>query len=158
MMKALNMIESLEMKTKEERVGPLIVTGIFYLWLFMNIKDNTSVSEVFSFFVLGSTIALFISFFVNNFSKISLHAVGMGGLLMGIFFIRQYFTYGHAHISFGGLGVYNIHINLILGIVILFCGLVATSRLILGAHDTRDISGGFLVGVVSQIIAFKIFF
>ena len=54
MMKALNMIESLEMKSKEERVGPLIVTGIFYLWLFMNIKDNTSISEVFSFFVLGS--------------------------------------------------------------------------------------------------------
>ena len=73
MMKALNIIESLEMKSKEERVGPLIVTGIFYLWLFMNIKDNTNISEVFSFFVLGSTIALFISFFVNNFSKISLH-------------------------------------------------------------------------------------
>ena len=29
MMKALNIIESLEMKSKEERVGPLIVTGIF---------------------------------------------------------------------------------------------------------------------------------
>ena len=158
MMKALNIIESLEMKSKEERVGPLIVTGIFYLWLFMNIKDNTNISEVFSFFVLGSTIALFISFFVNNFSKISLHSVGMGGLMMGIFFIRQYFTYGHAQISLGSLGVYNIHINLILGVVILLCGLVATSRLILEAHDTRDITGGFLVGVVAQIIAFNIFF
>ncbi len=136
----------------------LIVTGIFYLWLFMNIKDNTSISEVFSFFVLGSTIGLFISFFVNNFSKISLHSVGMGGLLMGIFFIRQYFTYGHAQFSLGGLGAYNIHINLILGIVILLCGLVASSRLFLGAHDTRDVSGGFLVGVLSQIIAFNIFF
>lgn len=158
MMKALNMIESLEMKSKEERVGPLIVTGIFYLWLFMNIKDNTTISEVFTFFVLGSTIALFISFFANNFRKISLHAVGMGGLLMGVFFIRQYFTYGHTQFSLGALGVYSIHINLILGLVILLCGLVASSRLLLDAHDTRDISGGFLVGVVSQIIAFNIFF
>jgi len=151
MMKGLNMIQSIEMKTKEERVGPLIATGIFYLWLFVNIKDNTSVSEVF-------TIALFFSFFINNFTKISLHAVGMGGLLMGVFFIRQFFTYGHAQFSLGSLGVFNIHINLILGVVILLCGLVASSRLLLDAHKSTDISGGFLVGVVSQIIAFRIFF
>ncbi len=158
MMRGLNMIESIEMKDKQERVGPLIVTGIFYLWLYMNIKDNTAVSEVFSFFVLGSTIALFVSFFINNFSKISLHAVGMGGLLMGVFLIRQFFTYGHAQISFGGLGTYNIHINLVLGIVILLSGLVASSRLLLDAHKSSDISGGFLVGVISQVFAFKVFF
>ena len=158
MMRGLNMIESIEMKDKQERVGPLIVTGIFYLWLFMNIKDNTSVSEVFSFFVLGSTIALFISFFINNFTKISLHAVGMGGLLMGVFLIRQFFTYGHAQIALGGLGMFNIHINLVLGLVILLCGLVASSRLLLDAHKSTDVSGGFLVGVISQIIAFKVFF
>lgn len=158
LMRGLNMISSLEMKDKQERVGPLIVTGMFYLWLFVNIKDNTAISEVFSFFVLGSTIALFISFFINNFSKISLHAVGMGGLLMGIFFIRQFFTYGHAQVSLGSFGIYNVHINLVLGIVILLCGAVASSRLLLDAHKSTDISGGFLVGVISQIIAFKIFF
>jgi len=77
---------------------------------------------------------------------------------MGVFFIRQFFTYGHAQFSLGGLGVYNIHINLVLGIVILLCGIVASSRLFLGAHKTTDITGGFLVGVISQIIAFRIFF
>lgn len=158
MMKALNMIESLQMKSRQERIGPLIVTGIFYIWLYLNIKDNTAISEVFSFFVLGSTIALFLAFFINNFSKISLHAVGMGGLVMGMFFIRQYFTYGAATFALGPIGTYSIHINLIFGIIVLMCGLVATSRMILGAHDKTDITGGFMVGVISQIIAFRIFF
>ncbi|MEZ4935194.1 MAG: hypothetical protein R2788_24050 [Saprospiraceae bacterium] len=30
---------------------------------------------------LGTTIALFTAFFFNNFTKISAHAVGMGGLV-----------------------------------------------------------------------------
>lgn len=158
MMKALHMINSIQMKSRQERIGPLIITGIFYLWLYLNIKDNTAISEAFSFFVLGCTIALFISLFINNFTKISLHTVGVGGLLMGVIFVRQYFTYNAAHFSLDLLGDYYIHINLVLGIIILWCGLVATSRLLLRSHQSSDILGGFIVGILSQIIAFRIFF
>lgn len=158
MMKALDMISSIEMATRKERVGPLIATSIFYLWLYINIKDNTGVSEAFSFFVLGTVIALFTAFFINNFSKISLHAVGMGGLIAGTFLIRQYFTYDAATLSLGALGDYRVHINVILIAVIILAGLVASSRLLLKAHKMSDITGGVLVGIISQVIAFMIFF
>lgn len=158
MMKQLDMIDSFQMETRKERIGPLIATGIFYLWLYLNIKDNTGVSEAFSFFVLGTVIALFTAFFINNFSKISLHAVGMGGLVTGIFLIRQYFTYDAANFSLGSLGVFSVHINVILLAVILLCGLVASSRLLLKAHKSQDITGGLIVGVIAQLIAFAIFF
>lgn len=158
MMKQLDMIDSFQMETRKERIGPLIATGIFYLWLYLNIKDNTGVSEAFSFFVLGTVIALFTAFFINNFSKISLHAVGMGGLVTGIFLIRQYFTYDAANFSLGSLGVFSVHINVILLAVILLCGLVASSRLLLKAHKSQDITGGLIVGVIAQLIAFTIFF
>lgn len=158
MMKALNMIESVQMKTRQERIGPLIVTGIFYIWLYLNIKDNSGIPEIFSSFVLGSTIALFIAFFINNFSKVSLHAVGMGGFVMGLFFIRQYFAYGFASFDFIGVGDYMIHINILFYLSIFLSGLVASSRLILGAHLASDLSGGFLIGLFAQLLAFRIFF
>ena len=35
MMNALGMISSLEMKDRNERIIPYIITGIFYLWIFI---------------------------------------------------------------------------------------------------------------------------
>jgi len=155
MMKMLDLIKSYEMKEKTERIGPLIVTGTFYLWLFINIKDNSTIPGAFSFFVLGATIALFLALMLNSFTKISLHTVGMGGLLAGTFFIRYFFSYDSffVHLPFGTL---NIHTNLVLLLVIIFAGAVGTSRLLLKAHSTMDVYGGYIVGVFAQLIAFRI--
>jgi len=68
MMKMLDLIQSFQMEEKSERIGPLIVTGTFYMWLFINIKDNSNIPGAFSFFVLGSTIALFLSLLLNSFT------------------------------------------------------------------------------------------
>ena len=93
MMKSLGLISSFKMEDRMERIGPLVATSIFYLWLFLNIKDNPGIPGAFSFFVLGSTIALFLSFFLNIFQKISLHAVGMGGLIAGLILMGTNFSY-----------------------------------------------------------------
>lgn len=158
LMKMLGLISSLEMKKDKERVGPLIATGIFYLWLYINIKSNNLVPQAFSFFVLGSTIALFMAFFISNFSRISLHAIGVGGLLMGLLFIRYNFSYETFFVNLGLIGKYQIHVDLLIILVILIAGLVGTSRLYLKAHTKDEIYMGYLVGCFSQIIAYKVFF
>lgn len=43
LMKALGLIQTLEMKDKKERIGPLIVTGLFYMWLYVNVRNNTNI-------------------------------------------------------------------------------------------------------------------
>lgn len=156
MMKALGLIESLEMKTDRERVGPLIVTGIFYLWLYVNIKDNPMVPEAFSFFVLGATIGLFIGFFMNQFTRISLHTIGIGGFLTGLVLIRYNFSYESFVIDFG-MNKLLIQTDLLLIMTVIVSGLVGTSRLIMEAHKPDQIYGGYLVGSVAQIIAYMIF-
>jgi membrane-associated phospholipid phosphatase len=40
---------------------------------------------------------------------------------------------------------------------ILICGIVGTSRLILDAHEPKDLYGGYLVGLATQFIAFSFF-
>jgi len=41
---------------------------------------------------------------------------------------------------------------------ILACGLVGTSRMLLGAHNSSDIYGGYFVGFISQFVALNYIF
>ena len=158
MMYGTGLIQSIELRDKSERIGPLIVTAIAYLWLFLNIRTHSAIPGLFSSFVLGAIIAIFIAFFINNFSKISLHAVGLGGLFFTM--LNLILTYGRpvTHIQVTPELSFAIHNILFISIVTIIIGAVLTSRLYLKAHNIQDVFGGFLVGVVSQIIALKIFF
>ena len=82
LLKFTGLISSLEMKDRDDRIGPFIITGICYLWIFWNLfQKSNAAPRIFVSFVLGATISLFLAFFINIFSKISLHTTGMGGLL-----------------------------------------------------------------------------
>jgi membrane-associated phospholipid phosphatase len=159
LMKALGLIKSLEMEDKLERIGPLIVTGIFFMWLYVNIRRHDSVPDGFTFFVLGSTIAVFMALVINSFTKISLHTIGAGGFLMGLILITLLFTDPMINIPnpFGD-GVWRFSRRLILMIGFLLAGAVGSSRLQLKAHSEQEIYGGYIVGVLSQLIAFRLFF
>lgn len=152
MMKNLGIIKSWEMDDRHERIGPLILTGLLYAWLFYNYYQSSgTVPEPVTMVTLGATIALFLAFFLNNFYKLSLHGVGMGGLLMGTTLIAMNWSYGY--VSIADLG---IHFILILVSMIVLVGLVLSSRLYLGSHSLNEIYHGFLVGIFGQIIALRI--
>ncbi len=154
--KMIGFIDSFEMKDRTERIGPMIATSIFYLWLFLNVKDNPIFPKAYSVMVLGATIGLFCAFFINNFSKISLHGVGMGGLVSAVFLIRFQYSYQYLIFENTTFGNYQIHLNLVLYASLLIAGLVCSCRLLLKAHNRNDLYGGFIVGVIAQIIAYRV--
>lgn len=156
MLRLVGLSKSIQMNEREERIGPLIITSIFYLWLFVNIRNNPGIPEAFNAFTLGATIGIFVAFFINNFSKISLHGVGVGGMLAGIFMIRFFFSYEEVLLNLGPIGTFLINVDVFLMLAILITGLVCTSRLYLNAHKESDLYGGVLVGIFSQIIAYII--
>jgi hypothetical protein len=138
LMKPLGLIQSLEMQDKQERIGPYIITGIFYLWMFKNFYSQGQMPLLFTRFMLGATIGLFLAFFINIFSKISAASFEWGG--------------GIGAIPIMG-GVLMLSLNTILCIVLVFAGLVGVARLALGAHVPIDLYRGFAVGVFSQVAA-----
>jgi len=158
MMKFLGMVESLELKSNQERIGPYIITGVFYLWIFINFKNNTRIPLAYTSFVLGSTIALFIAFFINIFSKISAHAVGMGGLTGMIAITMLLFNYDSFTVEVPLLGILQLSMNCVFMAVIVLAGSVGTARLLLKAHEPKDLYGGFLVGFSAQFIALQFMF
>jgi hypothetical protein len=158
-MKALGLIESIEMKDKKERIGPLIITGLFYMWLYVNIRNNDLIPDAFSFFVLGSTISVFIALMINSFTKISLHTISAGGFAAGMVMILYNWSNGFVDINIPFLeSIYRISDRLLLIIIILLAGSVGTSRLVLKAHHQDEIYGGYMVGIFAQIIAFRLYF
>ncbi len=155
MMRALGMVDSIELKDRQERIGPYIITGILYLWIFRTLLDNPQIPDAFKIFVLGSTIGLFLAFFVNLFSKISMHAVGMGGLLGMVLITMLRYSFADFSLNFDGQP-FQVNMSTLFIGVIIACGVVGTARLLLGAHHPRDLYGGFIVGLGAQFLALTI--
>lgn len=140
LMRLLGMVQSVSLHTQDERKIPYVMAGIFYMAMVAQNSTNTSLPLEIKIFALGATIALFMAFFINLFSKISMHTVGIGGFLAMIIIIIGKSYHGGAFLFIFG---------------ILACGLVGTSRLLLGAHNSSDVYGGYIVGFFAQFIALQ---
>jgi hypothetical protein len=158
MLRFLGFVQSFELPEKEERIAPYIITGIFYLWLFRNFLGNSVIPTAYTSFLLGATISLFIAFFINIFSKISAHAVGMGGLVGMVVITMLLFSYGSFEVSLPLVGTFHLDMITVLLFVIIMSGVVGTARLMLKAHEPTDLYGGYLVGFASQLIALRFLF
>ena len=158
MLRFTGLIKSMEMRDKHERIGPYIITGVFYLWMFKNFESNTQIPTAFASFMLGATISLFLAFLINIFSKISIHAVGMGGLLGMVVITMLLFSYDTFTINSTILGIVEINMITVLLLTILIAGAVGTARLLLSAHEPMDLYGGYLVGFAAQFLALRFLF
>lgn len=137
-MRGLDVISSFEMQDAKERIFPIIAIGSFYIWMYFFFKPTyrqTMASTLVSNMLLGAIIAIFFSFIINLFKKISLHAMGMGSLVAIAF-------------SLISISAYDIRF-LLMGIIVL-AGMVGTARLILKAHTQDEIWIGYLIGFLSQ--------
>ena len=156
LMRGLGFIKSFEMRDKQERIGPFIATAIFYLWIFQNVVKSSSFPTAFSVCVLGATIALFVDFLINLFYKVSLHATGVGGLVGMVIVTMWMFSYGTFNWTTPSGDIFQISMNLLLATALFIAGLVGTCRLILAAHEPKELLIGYLVGFFCQVIALKI--
>lgn len=152
----LGWIKSFEMMTRQERIAPLLVTFVMYVSMYYYITKSNVFPWFFQVCALGVLIGLFLAFFLNNFSKISLHAVGMGGLVSMVILMVMYFAYHQVELTLPWVGAIYLTKYSILYASILIAGIVCSARLLLGAHRIQDIYGGFIVGFFSQLVAFII--
>jgi len=147
LLKPLGLVQSFEMRDKQERIGPYIITGIFYLWMYKNFANGV-VPELYAKFVLGATVGLFFAFFANIFFKISAHATGMGGFIAMVLLLA--FEWSGSVLAAGPM---LFSMNAILVLVIVFAGLVGSARLALGGHKPAELWLGYLSGFVAVLLA-----
>jgi len=127
-------VESLEMRKKEERRGPLFVSalimGIGFFKFYLISKLSFHLSAIY----ISSIILLIFAFLITIRWKISLHMLGIGGAT-GTFIALNYI--------FGGI-YYFIFLFFALS------GLLAFSRLDQKAHNESQVYVGFVLGCVFQ--------
>src|SRR5687768_12567034 len=156
MMKMLGWIQDFRLETRHERIGPYIASGIMYLTLYLHVTKAEAFPVSLRVVTLGSLFALWSCFFINNFIKISLHAAGVGGLVALVALTKLEFGYSQAQIGIpGGVNVV-LPLDYILYAVIMIAGMVCTSRLILKAHNLKEVYFGFIIGLASITISYFI--
>ena len=145
MMKQLEMIDSLSLDTSKQRIIPFIAIATFYLWTTWMFKPNVHMkipsNELLFFMMLGATLAVFIAFFLNIFTQVSLHTMGAGGLVGLILIMIRYSTYD---------------LRIFLVLIILLAGIIGTARLLLKSQTEGEIFSGYVIGFTGQFLAFSV--
>ena len=145
MMKGLQMIPNFKLEDPKERIIPFVATATFYLFatlMFKNWPNMKIPPNLLVFYMMtGASMAIFISFFINIFNKISLHTVAAGSLFGLLLILVRYSSYD---------------LRLVFILAILLVGFIGSARLFLGAHNQREITLGYLVGFTSQFVGFII--
>ncbi|MEP6711066.1 MAG: hypothetical protein ABJA37_01555 [Ferruginibacter sp.] len=138
LLKAVGFIDSIFLRTKKDRIIPYMACGIFFFWGYTIFKEQSQYPAILASFIFGIFLASSGALLVNIYFKISMHAIGMGGLI-GLFII-----------------IANSNTMLMswpLSIVLLLGGLVCTARLLISDHQPKDIYTGLCIGLLSQFIA-----
>ncbi|MDD3568779.1 MAG: hypothetical protein PHT92_10300 [Bacteroidales bacterium] len=129
----MGIIKSIQMHEHRERIIPIAFTLVPYIFSFYFLKRLPIPSEV-SLFMLGASINLAIALVVSIWWKISLHMIGIGGLV-GLFFALSTRIY------------FEITTYLIAAVAI--AGIVAWARLRLNTHNPPQVYVGFILGWIS---------
>ncbi|HCS20360.1 MAG TPA: hypothetical protein DIW47_07335 [Bacteroidetes bacterium] len=124
---------SVYMQEKEDRRLPLLVAAIFVLLTFymFSYKLGYRAPHLIRGYLLGTSSAIILASIVNVRYKISLHGIGLGGVL-GVLFFLQESAYTDLRWIIAGW--------------FLISGIVCWARLYLESHSPGQIYSGFLTG------------
>ncbi len=130
----------LNMGKSTDRILPLLLSSIFY-YLGYLILERLPVFPIYNLFLIASILVQIALIIVSLKWKISAHSAAIGGLIGGV-----------CALSF------RLQQNpvLILSLLILIAGIVATSRLVLLKHTNAQVYAGFTLGflIIGIVITF----
>lgn len=138
MFKHLKLISDFQLSNRKERTFPFLCTAILYYFT-ARIVIKQGLPIEYYLIIIGATALIVIALFINLRWKISVHMMGIGGVI-GIFHgMAAYFP----NIFFAPLVI-----------SIALAGILGSSRLLLGSHKPAEIYSGFIIGYFLFLILF----
>jgi hypothetical protein len=143
MMKGLGMIDSLDIKTPSQRIVPFIAVGTFYLWATWMFKSSAHMkipsNRLIYYMMMGASLSLFTAFFLNIWTRISLHTIGIGSIL-GVLLIM--------------VRISPFDLRPVFIVTILLAGIIGTARLLLDENTETEVLAGYFIGFIGQFLSF----
>jgi membrane-associated phospholipid phosphatase len=140
-LKYQEIINNIQMTERKDRYIPIIITFLLFVFCFYLIR-RIDIPSMFYSFMLGGLISLLITFFITIRFKISIHMVGLGGLMALIIFISFYLK---------------VNLTFYLILAALLAGMTGSARLQLKAHTPVEIYSGFVMGFVAVLATMMLY-
>lgn len=135
----LKFSDSIFLRTQKERIIPYIITMFFYWWMYFLSRNFTDQPVVLKFFYMGIFMSTVAGLILNNYFKISLHGMAVGGALAAIILFAMY---------------YRLPLGLYMSVAALLTGIVCTSRFLVSDHTNAEVYSGLAVGISCQWVAY----
>lgn len=138
LLRALGFNKSVLLKTQKERIVPYLASITFFFWTYYVFKNQPETPRVIVYMCRGMFFASSVALVLNNYYKISMHGIGVGGMvgLMALTLVDG-----------------SLYSGIPFMVAILVAGLVVTARKIVSDHQWFDIITGFLLGFLCQFVA-----
>ena len=135
----LKLSDSIFLRTQKERIIPYVITMFFYWWMYYLSRNFTDQPIALKFFYLGIFVASAIGMTVNNFMKVSLHAMGIAGITTSIILVSIFYPITNA---------------IWVPLAIVLTALVVSARLVVSDHSKKELVVGLFIGVFTQLAAY----
>ena len=135
----LKLSDSIFLRTQKERIIPYVITMFFYWWMYYLSRNFTDQPIALKFFYLGIFVASAIGMTVNNFMKVSLHAMGIAGLTTAVILVSVF---------------YPVNNPVWVLLAVLLTALVISARLVVSDHTKKELIVGLFIGVFTQVAAY----
>jgi len=135
----LKLSDSIFLRTQKERIIPYVITMFFYWWMYYLSRNFTDQPIALKFFYFGIFIATAIGLIVNNFIKVSLHTMGVGGLLTAVMIVGFHYPIDNAIWAL---------------MAVLITALVVSARMLVSDHTRQELIAGLLIGFLTQVMAY----
>lgn len=139
LLKQLGFIDSIRLPNMRDRIIPIVASMIFYFWIFYVSRKQPGNPPELVQMLCAVFISSILALTLNNFMKISLHGMAMGLAVM--FFVI---------LAWRSL----IPMGLPLAVALFVAGLTCTGRLMVDAHEPRELTLGLFTGILSMCIAY----
>jgi hypothetical protein len=137
----LKFAASIYLQTQKERIIPFVSSNIYFFWAFWVARNLEGTPSPMVFLFLGVFLASSAALIANNYFKISLHGLGVGGAVAFM-------------VLLGTLTPEPM--GMAISITTLIAGVVCTSRLVVSDHHPVEVYSGVIIAALSQLIAFWI--
>ncbi len=135
----LKLSDSIFLRTQKERIIPYVITMFFFWWMYYLSRNFTDQPIALKFFYLGIFVASAIGMTVNNFMKVSLHAMGIAGISTSIILVSIFYPITNA---------------IWVPLAIVLTALVVSARLVVSDHSKKELVVGLFIGVFTQLAAY----
>lgn len=156
LMRWTGLLKTFSMADRFDRFIPLIICAVFNLWLWINLKSQDQIPKLMTAFVLSAVICIFLAFIINTTLKMSLHTAAWACFCTLWVFVRKDFSQDLVFLfRFEKEAVSSFHLHALMAFSIILAGWVGSCRLYLKAHTPDELFIGYIVGVISTILAFS---